>query len=68
MTGQELKGRITFWILVLALIAAVFSGNWGEAGYLLVLLVGGIIIYQVTGWLFVVLTGGRWDPFNVQRK
>ena len=65
MTGQELKGRVTFWVLAALVAVAVLTGNFREAGVLLGLLVGGVILYQVVGHAYRLVSLGKWDPFNV---
>jgi len=60
MTGYSLKGSITFLLIVLALVVAVVSGAWSEAGTLLLMLLVGMVFYQVGRFFIRGLTG--WDP------
>lgn len=60
MTGYSLKGTISFVAMVLLIITALFSGEFGEAFYLIGMLVVGMVLYQV-GRLFIRGVTG-FDP------
>ena len=66
MTGQELKGKILFIAIIITIIVALFSGHFTEALYLIGVLILGVIAYQIIGRLFLGITGGRFDPFNIK--
>jgi len=60
ITGYSLKGFITFWIVVILLLTAFFSGNFSGAGQIFLVLIGGIILYQIMRFVMRAITG--WDP------
>lgn len=60
MTFYNLKGLLTFWLLVAAILWATLSGDFGEAGRLIPLLLGGMALYWVGRWMVQALTG--FDP------
>jgi len=47
ITGYNLKGFIGFWIVVILLLIALFSGEFAKVGWILLLLIGGMILYQI---------------------
>lgn len=60
MTGYNIKGIIVFVVILLLILFTLFSGNFSEIGYLFLVLITGIVLYQV--YRFVVRGATGWDP------
>lgn len=60
MTGYNIKGIIAFVVILLLILFALFSGSFSEVGYLFLVLIIGIVLYQV--YRFVVRGATGWDP------
>jgi len=68
MTWQELKGKISFWLIVSAIVFALLSGNFSVVLYLIGVLIAGMIAYQLIGYFFLLISSGNFDPFNIKQK
>jgi hypothetical protein len=60
MTGYEIKGIIGFLLALAVLVFTIFTGDFSGAGYVLMYLVGGMILYQIGRFMIRIITG--WDP------
>jgi len=60
MTGYNIKGTIGFILIVVVLVATLFSGDFSGAGNIFLTLIAGMILYQVGRFIVRGVTG--FDP------
>lgn len=65
MTGQRVKGFLTFLMLVVATLGALLQGNWSGAGKLVCVLIVGVLAYKLIGHFVRIVSAWKWDPYEV---
>ena len=60
MTFYSFRGTVTFFLILALIVIAALSGDMEGAGELVLLLIGGVVLYYVGRMIIRGITG--WDP------